>query len=95
MKKFFKWLWFSSEDPKSVALTIKGLALFALTEVTQVLSDAGIIIPNNEIATVIIKALAIATAGLTILGLVRKLINTFGEKEVVVFEAKKKAKKKK
>ena len=90
MKKFVAWLWYSSEDPKQVGLTIKGLALYALTEVTSILSEAGIVIPDTEIAGLIIKSVAIATAGLAILGFVRKLINTYSGKKIVTFTAEKK-----
>ena len=95
MKKFISWLVYSSEDPKSVGLTFKGLALFALTEIAKVLSDAGIIIPETEISVLVIKTAAVVTVLFIGIGFVRKLINTFSPTEkIVVFKAKKSVDKK-
>lgn len=94
MNKFFKWLVLSSEDPKQVALTIKGIILLSLPTLMGFLGDIGINVAESDVVFYITVCVAILGLILTIIGLVRKLINTFGEKEIVAFKAKKKVAKK-
>lgn len=90
MNKFFKWLVLSSENPKEIALTIRGIIVVAIPGIVELLNEAGVHILEGEIAHYVIMITALFGAVLTVIGLIRKLYNTFGEKEVVAFKAMKK-----
>lgn len=84
-KKFIAWILVSSEDPQSVALTVKGAAVAAIPAIlfiagvghfSGITSDAltqGI----SDFVTFLQYALYTIGAGVTFYGFVRKLINTF------------------
>tara|TARA_R110000868_G_scaffold175724_3_gene412912 strand:- start:1620 stop:1895 length:276 start_codon:yes stop_codon:yes gene_type:complete len=90
MEKFFKWLVLSSDNPKEVALTIKGITMMFIPSLIGFLGDLGLNIAQSDVVFYITLATSSIGAALTLVGLVRKLINTFGEKEIVAFKAKKK-----
>jgi hypothetical protein len=92
MNQFFKWLVLSSENPKEVALTIKGIVMMFVPALIGFLGDMGLDLAQIDVVFYITLATSCIGAALTLVGLVRKLINTFGEKEIVTFTAKKKKK---
>lgn len=92
MDKFLNWLVFSSENPNNVALTIKGILLMAVPVVVNMLQQFGIQFAEQRAVDIISSAVIVISSLLTLIGLVRKLINTFSDKEVVVFTKDKKKK---
>lgn len=80
----------SSENPKQVALTIRGIIVLSIPTIIGLLGDAGIHVMEGEVMQYVAVVTALLGAFLAIVGLVRKLINHFGEEEVVVFKTKKK-----
>ena len=92
MNNFFKWLVLSSENPKEVALTIQGVLVAAVPGAVMFLDQMGVKVLQNNIVDVIVIAVSAVGLLLTVVGLIRKLINTFGPQDIVVFKAKKKGK---
>lgn len=92
MDKFLNWLVFSSENPNNVALTIKGILLMAVPVVIDMLKQFGVQFAEQRAVDIISSAVIVISSLLTLIGLVRKLINTFSDKEVVVFTKDKKKK---
>lgn len=90
MNTFLKWIVMSSENPKQVALTIRGIIVLSIPTIIGLLGDAGIHVMEGEVMQYVAVVTALLGAFLAIVGLVRKLINHFGEEEVVVFKTKKK-----
>ncbi len=90
MNKFFKWIVLSSEDPKQVALTIRGIIVLSIPTIIGLLGDAGIHVMEGDVMQYVAIVTALLGAFLAIVGLVRKLLNHFTEEEVVVFKTKKK-----
>ncbi len=92
MKNFLKWLVFSSENPKEVALTIEGIIVIAIWGIIQLLIEAGVHWFDGKVIHIIVLFIALYGAVLAIAGLIRKVSNTLGSKEIVMFKAKKKRK---
>jgi len=92
MDKFLNWLVFSSENPNNVALTIKGILLMAVPVVIDMLKQFGVQFAEQRAVDIISSAVIVISSLLTLIGLGRKLINTFSDKEVVVFTKDKKKK---
>lgn len=92
MDKFLNWLVFSSENPNNVALTIKGILLMAAPVVINMLQQFGVQFAEQRAVDIISSAVIVISSLLTLIGLGRKLINTFSDKEVVVFTKDKKKK---
>ncbi len=87
--KFLNWLVFSSENPQETAMTIQGILVLQIPLVISFLQTAGINIVESQVTAYVTMAMGAMGAILTIIGLVRKLINTYSDKEVVVFTKKK------
>lgn len=87
--KFLNWLVFSSENPQETAMTIQGILVLQIPLVISFLQTAGINIVESQVTAYVTMAIGAMGAILTIIGLVRKLINTYSDKEVVVFTKKK------
>ena len=87
--KFLNWLVFSSENPQEIAMTIQGILVLQIPLVISFLQTAGINIVESQVTAYVTMAIGAMGAILTIIGLVRKLINTYSDKEVVVFTKKK------
>jgi len=85
MNKFLNWLVFSSENPDNIALTVKGIALMAVPAVLTITSQFGLSVNETNIVAIISQTTTTLAAGLTVIGLIRKLINTFAGKKVVAF----------
>lgn len=90
MNKFFKWIVLSSEDPKQVALTIRGIIVLSIPTIIGLLGDAGINVMEGAVMQYVAIVTALLGAFLAFVGLIRKLYNTYSEEEVVVFKTKKK-----
>lgn len=93
MNKFFKWLVLSSENPKEIALTIRGIILLSLPTIVELLNEAGIHALDSKGVEIAVLITSLFGVLLAVIGLIRKLVNTFSAEKVVVFKAKKKAKK--
>lgn len=92
--KFLNWLVFSSENPQETAMTIQGILVLQIPLVISFLQTAGINIVESQVTAYVTMAIGAMGAILTIIGLVRKLYNTYSDKEVVVFTKKKTSKNK-
>jgi len=92
MDKFLNWLVFSSENPNRVAFTIKGFLLMAVPVVINMLQQFGVKFAEQRAVDIISSITIVISSLLTLYGLGRKLINTFSDKEVVVFTKDKKKK---
>jgi len=86
MNKFLNWLVFSSENPDNIALTVKGIALLAVPAVLTIASQFGLSVQEANVVSVISQAATTLAAGLTVIGLIRKLANTFSGKKTVGFQ---------
>lgn len=92
MNKFFKWLVLSSENPKEVALTIRGIIILSLPTIVELLNEAGIHALDEKGVQIAVLVTSLFGALLVVIGMIRKLVNTFSAEKVVVFKAKKKGK---
>lgn len=86
MNKFLNWLVFSSENPDNIALTVKGILLLAVPAVLTITSQLGLSVQETNAVEAVSKATTTLAAGLTLIGIVRKLVNTFAGKKTVVFQ---------
>lgn len=91
--KFLNWLVFSSENPQETAMTIQGILVLQVPVIVSFLEKAGIIIPESTLTGYVTTGIAIFGAILTIVGLARKLYNTYADKQLVTFVADSKKKK--
>lgn len=92
MKKLFTWLVYSSENPENFSLTLKGAVATILPVVILLASQLGFSLDGSNIEQYILSAITILTTAVTLFGLIRKMVNTFKEKEVVTFTKTKKKK---
>lgn len=91
MNKFVSWLVYSSENPENFSLTLKGAVATLLPVVLILASQLGFSLDGANAEALVLSVITIATTAVSLFGLVRKLVNTFKEKEVVTFvKAKKK-----
>lgn len=91
MNKFISWLVYSSENPENFSLTLKGAVATLLPVVLILASQLGFSLDGANAEALVLSVITIATTAVSLFGLVRKLVNTFKEKEVVTFvKAKKK-----
>lgn len=90
MSTFLKWIVLSSEDPKQVALTIRGIILLSVPTIIGLLGEAGINVMESQVAQYVAVATALIGALLAVVGMIRKLYNYYSEDEIVVFKSKKK-----
>lgn len=92
--KFINWLVYSSENPESFSLTLKGAVATLLPVVIMLAQQLGFTFDTVNAEAFVLSIIAVATTAITLLGLVRKLYNTYSDKEVVVFTKKKTSKNK-
>lgn len=91
MNKFISWLVYSSENPENFSLTLKGAVATLLPVVLILASQLGFSLDGANAEALVLSVITIVTTAVSLFGLVRKLVNTFKEKEVVTFvKAKKK-----
>lgn len=88
--KFLNWLVLSSENPQETAMTIKGIFVLQIPLVLTFLEQAGIHVEQSQVIQYVTMITGFFGALLTVVGLVRKLINTYSDKKVVTFVAEKK-----
>lgn len=94
MKNFLNWLVFSSENPDNFSLTLKGAVATLLPVFIMLAQQLGFTLDSVNVEAFVLSVIAIATTVVTLIGLIRKLYNTYSSKEVVVFTKKKASKKK-
>jgi len=92
--KFIDWLVYSSENPENLSLTLKGAVATLLPVVIILAQQLGFTLDTANIDAFMLSVITICTTAITLLGLVRKLYNTYSDKEVVVFTKKKTSNKK-
>lgn len=90
MSKFISWIVYSSENPENFSLTLKGALATLLPVVVLLASQLGFALDGANVEALVLSVITIATTAVTLFGLVRKLVNTFKEKEVVTFVKTKK-----
>lgn len=90
MKKFIAWVIYSSENPENFSLTIKGALATILPVVVLLVQQLGFTLDSSETEAFALSVIAIITTALTLIGLIRKLVNTFRGKEAVAFVKTKK-----
>src|SRR5690348_8353378 len=75
LKKIINWIVWSSEDPESVALTVKGLFTYASAYIIwfAAVSPLHLVILNSDVSVFAIQASAVVGAILTIVGALRKI----------------------
>ena len=100
MQKFITWLVVSSENPENISLTVKGILLMAVPITLTLLSQFGVHFAEDQALQFVSSSVTVLASVLSLVGLIRKLINTFSKTEVPVKlsptkSAKKVAKKKK
>lgn len=79
MEKFINWIVFSSENPKQVAMTIRGLLVAQVPLVLSFLHEMNIVSYDSIITKAIITGTASLGILLVVVGMVRKLLNLIKE----------------
>lgn len=92
--KFINWLVYSSENPDNFSLTLKGAVATLLPVIIMLAQQLGFTFDIANVEAFVLSIIAVATTAITLLGLVRKMYNTYSDKEVVVFTKKKTSSKK-
>lgn len=84
MKKFFEWLVFSSSDASAVSMTVKGFLLGLVPLVAVLLGVAHIKVGSDQlsaavdgIVSLLQAVLAVVSAVVFLVGVVRKLWSTY------------------
>lgn len=92
--KFINWLVYSSENPSSFSLTLKGIVATIFPIVIMLVQQLGFTFDTGKVEAFILSIIAICTTAITLVGAVRKIYNTMSDKKVVTFVAEKKVAKK-
>lgn len=92
MIKLLNWFIYSSENPENFSLTLKGALATLLPVVLLLAQQLGFSLDGSNVEQYILSVITILTTLITLFGLVRKMVNTFKEKEVVAFVKTKKKK---
>jgi len=101
MKKIFEWLVYSSENPANFSLTLKGIVASILPIALLLINQLGFSLDGVNVEQFILSVITVCTTAITLIGAIRKVVNTLNGTKTVVFTvpAKKKlstvAKKKK
>lgn len=90
--KFLKWLIYSSENPDNFSLTIKGALLTAIPVIVMIAGQLNFTLDVTQLQAYANSVVIICTGIITLTGIVRKLYNTFSDKEIVTFTKKKSTK---
>lgn len=90
LRKLFKWLINSSENPKEVSMTVRGIIVSYIPLLAVFMSELGFIGIDKDINAYAITITAGLGILLTVIGLIRKLYNTYADSKIVTFKAKKK-----
>lgn len=65
----------SSVDPSSLALTVKGVLLGLVPLAVIIFTNVGIDVTSGELTEIINAVVAVLAAGMTVMGLIRKIKN--------------------
>lgn len=90
MNKLLKWLIYSSENPNEFSLTLKGAVATLLPVVLLLATQLGFSLDGKNVEQFILSGITVITTAITLVGLIRKMVNTLKEKEVVTFVKQKK-----
>lgn len=82
MKKFVSWLVYSSENPNSFSLTLKGIAATVLPVAILLASQLGFTLDSSQVEAFVLSVVTILTTAITLFGIIRKIANTFKTTEV-------------
>jgi hypothetical protein len=77
LKKFWLWIWYSSEHPQDVSLTIKGIFMTLAPVILIVANHLNLTLDMDQLESMSATMVLISTVGLTTVGLIRKLVNTY------------------
>lgn len=86
MKKLFTWLVYSSENPANFSLTLKGAALTILPVALLLANQLGFSLDGVNVEQFVLSVITVCTTGITLIGAIRKVINTFSETKTVAFQ---------
>lgn len=85
MKKVFEWLVYSSENPENFSLTLKGAALTLLPVALLLANQLGLSLDGVNAEQFVLSVITVCTTAITLIGAIRKVINTFNGTKTVVF----------
>lgn len=77
MKKLFTWLVYSSENPENFSLTLKGVVASILPIALLLGKQLGFTLDPQFAEAFVLSVIAVCTTGITLIGAIRKVINTF------------------
>ncbi len=80
VKKFWKWLVVSSENPSQVSMTIKGAGLLVIPQIIQIVKVLGFNVQETALTSTLETAVTAIGLWLTAFGLIRKVFNTTKKK---------------
>ena len=80
IQKFFNWIVLSSENPQQAGATIQGALLSVVVYIIAGANFLNFNVSEGDVEGIIFLVSSLATALLTVFGLVRKLYNTFKRK---------------
>lgn len=86
MKKLFTWLVYSSENPQNFSLTLKGAALTILPIALLLVNQLGFSLDGVNAEQYVLSVITVCTTGITLIGAIRKVVNTFLETKTVAFQ---------
>ncbi len=92
MKKLLNWIIYSSENPQNFSLTLKGIVASILPIALLLGQQLGFSLDGANAEQFVLSVITVCTTVITLIGAIRKVVNTLTEKETVVFQvpAKKK-----
>jgi len=86
MKKLFTWLVYSSENPENFSLTLKGAALTLLPVALLLANQLGLSLDGVNAEQFVLSVITVCTTAITLIGAIRKVINTFNGTKTVAFQ---------
>lgn len=86
MKKLFTWLVYSSENPENFSLTLKGAALTLLPVALLLANQLGFSLDGVNAEQFVLSVITVCTTAITLIGAIRKVINTFNGTKTVAFQ---------
>jgi len=86
MKKILTWLVYSSENPENFSLTLKGAALTLLPVVLLLANQLGFSLDGVNAEQFVLSVITVCTTAITLIGAIRKVINTFNGTKTVAFQ---------
>lgn len=82
MKSLLNWFVLSSENPKEVALSIRGLLILQVPLLASFLNEIGILDSGDTLVAYVTAITATLGIFLLVIGIVRKIVNTVWPKKV-------------